>query len=1013
VRSSDGSGARGLSEAREKAGFGTPQDLADVLDVPAELVEAWEDGAVTPNAEEVAGISGALSCSTSDVEALVRRPQRRGSRVATLVRCAIAVAGFGPDQLAELLGATDEAAAALLANGRMGGIDATLLAYEIDTDLDELEAAARLDDADAALRGGPSLVEQHPQLLSAYSMGNALHADELRADADLAVQWNCDQWRQHNWLAPVAERLSVGCPLCSSASPACLSATHPYLTLEWHDDNTVGPTEETATSTRRRIWRCQAGHRWAATPLARAAGEVPCPECTSIHALRPELSRQWHRDNRYPASRVAVDSQRPAVWQCLAVRRHVWVASPADRLTDPRCPLCAAAELPPPPPVAAFPEIAAEWDDSRDPATVASTDGAPAAWRCRHGHRWAASPVARIAARLGCAACERGWDEEALRSVIASLGPAVHTLSPAELFTLFQQAQVGADSQEVTGVLQALSLGLLDDSDMAAFAEGRPSAVARILEDPETVTASAGEALPELREPTWRGGGMSVPVDDTAAADFLVASGISRLLALAFADPDEARRAAKALEPGPYTERVRQGFIALLEQAEQLPTPGGWKFSPGGVPAQPNLMQKVVAVRVRDERRLGNWSGTGAGKTVSALLASRVVGADITLITCPNAVVQTWVAAVNDVFPGQAMPYAKTLDVPRTTGVPTYLIVNYEHLQRPAAPSELAALADSGRVGMVVVDEVHQAKQRDERTLSLRRRNLQAFLDSAGLKNPDLHVLGMSATPIINSLVEGTSLLRLVTGADVAVGTDPTVANCMALHQELVRHGIRWMPRYEASLAYQEIPVGCTDDELEELRALPARPGVLAVEQVLTRARLRVLREQVRPKTLVYTHLRSGIVEQLAEAFEEDGHRVGCFTGVDKSGLPGFLHGDVGVLIATSSIGTGVDGLQRVCNRVLVNVLPWTDADYTQLKGRVWRQGQQADSVDFIVPVTYAELDCERWSWCQMKLDRLRYKRSIADAAVDGSVPDEYLRSPDQAAEDALAWLRRLSAGVA
>lgn len=119
--------------------------------------------------------------------------------------------------------------------------------------------------------------------------------------------------------------------------------------------------------------------------------------------------------------------------------------------------------------------------------------------------------------------------------------------------------------------------------------------------------------------------------------------------------------------------------------------------------------------------------------------------------------------------------------------------------------------------------------------------------------------------------------------------------------------------------------------------------------------------------------------------------------------------GDVDVLVATSSIGTGVDGLQRVCNRVLVNVLPWTDADYTQLKGRVWRQGQQADKVDFIVPVTQATLDGETWSWCQMKLDRLRYKRSIADAAVDGSIPDEYLRTPGQAAEDALAWLRRLS----
>jgi len=216
------------------------------------------------------------------------------------------------------------------------------------------------------------------------------------------------------------------------------------------------------------------------------------------------------------------------------------------------------------------------------------------------------------------------------------------------------------------------------------------------------------------------------------------------------------------------------------------------------------------------------------------------------------------------------------------------------------------------------------------------------------------------------------------------------------------------MPVYDAALSYQEIPVDCSN-EISELRQLPAKSGVLAIEQVLTKARIRALVGLVTSKTLVYTHLRTGIVEQLVTALEEAGWRVGCFTGVDKTGLPGFIDGDIDVLVATSSIGTGVDGLQRVCSRVLVNVLPWTDADYTQLKGRVWRQGQTANQVDFIVPVTYADIDGERWLWCQMKLDRIRYKRSIADAAVDGVVPDELLRSPDQAAEDALAWLRRLT----
>ncbi len=997
-----------LRAAREKAGFEHPEALADVLDVATELVEAWEEGAVEPTRDEMAALSGALSCTPADIEALVRRSRSTGSRVAELIRSSIAAAGFTPGELALLLDVPDTLAETLLTDGTMTGVDAELLAYAVDVDLGALTRAVDLDQADVAICGEPSLAVSHPQLLVSYSPANTLPAGRVRAASDLPVLWQCEEWRQHSWFATIAQRIESGCPYCAEASPGCLLKTHPKIAAEWHPDNTLGPTEETAASTRTRIWACPAGHRWTATPVARAAEEVNCPECCSVHTLRPDLSREWHRDNRHPASKVPADSTRPAVWQCASTRGHIWVASPAERSDDPRCPHCTQQSFPTAPPVSDFPEMAAEWDDQRDARAVRANDGTPARWKCRNGHRWAASPAARIVARIGCAACERGWDVDALRDVIAALGPEIHTLSPAELFTLFQQARVGVDSSEVTGVLQALSLGLLGEDDLAAFTDGRPSRVDEVLEDPSSAHGSSPLAVPQLREPTWNGSGVSVIVDDTSAADFLVASGVARLLGVAFRDLAAARQEAAALSPGPYMERVRTGFGSLVDRAENLPLPDGWKFSPGGTPSEPNLMQKVVAVRVRDERRLGNWSGTGAGKTVSALLASRVVGADVTLITCPNAVVATWVAAVNDVFPGQALPYSKTLDIPTASGVPVYLIVNYEHLQRPAAPAELAALAASGRVGMVVVDEIHQAKQRDERSQSLRRRNLQQFVDAAALANPELRVLGMSATPVINNLAEGTSLLRLVTGEEPAIGSEPTVANCIALHQALVRHGIRWIPQYEAALAYQEIPVDCTE-ELAELQALPPRAGVLAIEQVLTRARLRVLREQIRPKTLVYTHLRSGIIDQLVEAFEADGHRVGCFTGVDKTGLPGFLDGDVDVLIATSSIGTGVDGLQRVCNRVLVNVLPWTDADYTQLKGRVWRQGQQAETVDFIVPVTQAELRGETWSWCRMKLDRLRYKRSIADAAVDGSVPDEYLRTPEQAAEDALAWLRRLS----
>jgi hypothetical protein len=45
------------------------------------------------------------------------------------------------------------------------------------------------------------------------------------------------------------------------------------------------------------------------------------------------------------------------------------------------------------------------------------------------------------------------------------------------------------------------------------------------------------------------------------------------------------------------------------------------------------------------------------------------------------------------------------------------------------------------------------------------------------------------------------------------------------------------------------------------------------------------------------------------------------------------------------------------------------------------------------------------------KLHRLEYKKSIADAAVDGVVPEGNLRTPVQAQQDVMDWLSRLETG--
>lgn len=127
--------------------------------------------------------------------------------------------------------------------------------------------------------------------------------------------------------------------------------------------------------------------------------------------------------------------------------------------------------------------------------------------------------------------------------------------------------------------------------------------------------------------------------------------------------------------------------------------------------------------------------------------------------------------------------------------------------------------------------------------------------------------------------------------------------------------------------------------------------------------------------------------------------------------MEAFKHGSLDVLIGSSAIGTGVDGLQHCCNQLIINVLPWTNAEYEQLIGRIWRQGQSAERVHVIVPTTFADINGERWSYCDSKLNRIQYKKSIADAAVDGAVPEGNLRSPAQAQNDIMTWLERLSSG--
>jgi hypothetical protein len=879
--------------------------------------------------------------------------------------------------------------------------------------------------------GTNSLIALFPGVAAEWhpTKNGSLTPDQVVAGSEKKVWWQCPKSPDHQWQATPygRSRLGTSCPYCSGrevSSSNSLASLFPELAAQWHPtrNGDLAPDQVTRGTQRKVWWRCPNGpdHEWQASVASRTRLRAGCPACAGLKA---------------------------SVTNSLATR---------------------------------FPAIAAEWHRTKNgsltPNQVVAGSGKKAWWQCPKSpdHQWQATLDKRVTGAQGCPYCNRGWTLEAIRVFVGSLKDHLQTFTPAELYLLFQQNGLLKSSGKGRAFVKALTTGRFPGEEVEKFVKGEPSLVDSFIEDstqtledtsthgetstPQPVPAEGYHHLAEdshgtvddvldraddLIEDMPAEAEASLPLvqtndvltaldlhvitsADEEAVEFLVASATAKIWKHAFQDELAAVAQAEAFKGGSYAERVKSGFLDEYRRAKGLDIPDGYAFRVNGVLAPPNLMQRVATIRVRDGKQVGNWSGTGAGKTLSAVLASRVIGSRLTVICCPNSVVEGWQRAILEAFPNSLVATktfspnwavvagdATGLGVKMELTTPRYLILNYEAFQQPDSHLRVRSLGEREPIDFIVVDEIHYAKQRVFENLSQRRQLVAALRVLAAERNPDLHVLGMSATPVINNLQEGKSMVELVTGvAHDELETTPTVPSCMKLHQRLMMLGIRWMPEYDLSDEQFEIDVDCSEF-LDEIRMLGRRCGSpLALEQILTRARLPVIRDHIAPKTLIYTHYVSGIDRLLRDALVADGWKVGFYTGEDKSGLDGFLDRDIDVLIGSSAIGTGVDGLQQVCNRLIVNVLPWTAAEFEQLKGRIYRQGQRQDKVTVVLPLTYAEVNGQRWSWCESKMHRLRFKKSIADAAVDGVVPEGHLRTPAQAYQDIIAWLERLETGA-
>jgi len=654
-----------------------------------------------------------------------------------------------------------------------------------------------------------------------------------------------------------------------------------------------------------------------------------------------------------------------------------------------------------------------------------------------------------------------------IKAFVRDLGEHLEALTPSELYVLFQAQGINRGDKEKFSrtfdrLVDAVQSGMVKREDLQSWADNNDvGSISELLEFGADLKAETNQAdkesllLQQRSKQLQREFAEEKQIDlissddlpqfdpiksllalDKAASviessatdadriEFLKAKATAKLWDACFADADALISKLRTMnaEADTYSSEVRSSFLEEYEGARSLEIPSSYQFCDlKGRPRQPKLMQRLVAFRLKRDYRLLNLSGTGTGKTLSAVFAAQVCGCRRILITCPNGVISSWQRTFSSAYP-DAVVHVKPDDwqLPELDDRTHIVIVNHEKFQNHFRQS-LLEFCLGFQADLIVIDEIHQAKQRDQDKSSQRRRLIDQFIFTSGNLNSELRVLGLSATPVINNLIEGRPLIELVSQQALdGVDEEMDLNACMNLYQHFVVHGIRMNP---GQLTRTELVLMNADATpvLSQVISATRRGSFHDVEQLLVQPKLNTLDACLEHghKTVIFITYIKSTLDPLCQWLKQHGYGYSVYTGGDKEAreagfidsLDEFIRGSTDVLVASiQCAGTGIDGLQSVCNRAIFLQLPWTSTEFEQAIGRLDRDGTEFDSVKVYLPITDIHLpNGERWSWCRSKLDRIRSKRDIAKAAVDGEVPDEAsMISPGKASGYWLGWLERL-----
>jgi len=459
-----------------------------------------------------------------------------------------------------------------------------------------------------------------------------------------------------------------------------------------------------------------------------------------------------------------------------------------------------------------------------------------------------------------------------------------------------------------------------------------------------------------------------------------------------------------------FLDELNKRFENTIKDIEQMEANGPEIFN-----HTLNDQQKLTIKTLKERHFFLNYSETGAGKTKAAISASYYLGAKHVLIFCPNSVKSTWKRQIieanfvnnDNVFVDSILSVFSDDDF-------TFEIFNYDKFNTDGrADSRAKAIIDSKRYDLVVFDEIHRLKNKNANTYK------QIFKMVRVLRklNPNIKFLGATATPITTSNADLQGIYEMLSGKCADELTMGNLANKLINANKILEtSGFGYFPKSKMDVYFNginsnelfakgkfgkgifETELANIDGSTIEEECIQYRHNRCKIEDLHLYLKFKAYKHLIKKGTVIYTEYTYGdkILMDLKDLVEDTLHLSACIYSGDcketddgSHSIDEFVNGGKDVLIGTKSMCEGVDGLQKVSNRVILHTIPSVWSVMHQLIGRFDRQGSNFECVEIFVPMVMFYLeDGKTTSFDKRRWQIAMYRKSKDDITKGGHLEE-------------------------